>query len=48
MKKSNYRNSGNWDDEFEGQPHKNKSVKRGFDKKPKNKKEWENRYYNGE
>jgi hypothetical protein len=47
MRKSNYRSNDNWD-EMEGGPRKNKSLKKGFDKKPKNKKEWENRYYNGE
>jgi hypothetical protein len=47
MRKSEYRSNGSWD-ETEGQPRKNKSLKKGFDKKPKNKKEWENRYYNGE
>ena len=47
MKKTNHRNNDNWEYKEET-PRKNKSVKRGFDKKPKNKKQWENRYYKGE
>ena len=47
MKKSNHRSNDNWEDN-EATTRKNKSVKKSFEKKPKNKKEWENRYYNGD
>lgn len=47
MRKSEYRDNDSWDG-VEGHSSKNKSLKKGSDKKPKNKKEWENRYYKGD